>query len=472
MTQLNETQLYSLIQSLTIDDPVLKDLFREFVKRQQIVFNELFEEVAEPPEQANIPLIDPVLDVLVFNYELRPQGIYLTWEQPSLNAILYEIRVGESWENSSRILISSTLSAIVPGRSTNSTHKFWIKAQTLDGRQSVNAKELDVYIPPISTPVLTGSVIDNFALVYWDPVTSAFQLDYYDIYKNGEFFARAYATFLSMPELESGAYNYCIFAVDIFQNRSAAGCKEFVVSQPPDYDLVAVETDELNGWRINVHRDDYLPSLLAVIDTAETWGAYAANGWDTMQDEIDDGYPYWLQPTIAEGQYGTEFDYGTVYNDLVVSVDWNQIQIYPRVEVRCFIQTSIDNITWTDEVETESMFVNALRYLKLRLLFTTQNAGKALLQLFNLRTRLDVKLVLDAGTVFALAADSLGTPAYFRVDFKDVNSITVSADTVNNFSASYSFVDIPDPDGFEVFVYDQNGVRQDCPVSWKARGVI
>lgn len=471
MTQLNETQLYSLIQSLTIDDPVLKDLFREFVKRQQIVFNEIFEEVAEAPPQETIPILDPIADVLVFEYELVSQGIHLTWEQPSLNAILYEIRVGESWENSSRILVSSTLSAIVPGRETNATHKFWIKAQTLDGRQSVNAKELDVLIPAIETPILSGSVIDNFALISWQPCVSSFQLDYYDIYKNGEFFGRTYTTFLTMPELESGTYTYCITAVDIFANRSDPGCKDFLVSQPPDYDLVAIETDELNGWRIRVARDPYLPSLLAVVDIEETWGDYAANGWATMQDEINSGYPYWLQPTISDGEYGTEFDYGTIYNDLVVSVDWNQIQIVPEVTVQCFIQTSIDGITWTDEIETVSMFVVALRYLRLRLYFRSENAGKALLQLFNLRTRLDVKLVLDAGTVFAIKEDVLGTPAYFKVDYKDVNSITVSADSVNNYTATYSFVDIPSPEGFEVFVFDKDGVRQDCPVSWKARGV-
>ena len=471
MTQLNETQLYSLIQSVKIDDPVLKDLLREFVKRQQVVYNEIFEEVVEAPPQELIPLLEPVLDVLIFNYELRPQGIYLTWEQPSLNAILYEIRVGESWENSSRVLISSTLSAIVPGRATNATHKFWIKAQALDGRQSLNAKELDVLIPAISTPVLTGSVIDNFALVYWEPVTSSFQLDYYDIYKNGVFFARSYTTFLSIPELESGNYTYCVTAVDIFANRSAQGCKVFAISQPPDYDLVAIETDELNGWRIRVYRDPEMPSLFAVVDIEETWGDYAANGWATMQDEIDDNYPYWLQPTISDGEYGTEFDYGAVYNDIVVTIDWNQIQIVPEVTVQCFIQTSIDGITWTAEIETTSMFVVAMRYLRLRLYFRSENAGRALLQLFNLRSLLDVKLVLDAGTVFALAADTLGTPAYFNVDYKDVNSITVSADSVNNYSATYSFVDIPEPEGFEVFVFDVDGNRVDCPVSWKARGV-
>jgi len=475
VTQLNESQLYALIQSVQITDPVLKDLLREFVKRQEVVFDKLFDPIPSVPPQVDAPIPVKVADVLIFNYELIKLGIRLTWEQPSLNAILYEIRVGNSWEDSTRVIVTSTLQAIVPGMATDATHKFWIKAQSLTGEQSENAKELDVLIPAISTPSLTGSVIDNFAMVSWDPCISAFQLDYYEVYKDGNFVGRTYTTFLTIPELESGTYNYCVTAVDIYLNKSQPGCKSFVVSQPPDYDLAALETDDLNGWRIRVHRDAIKPSLFAVLNIEETWGEYAANGWATMQDEIDSGYPYWLQPTVMTGEYGTEFDYGTVYNDLIVSVDWNQVQIVPLVTVQCFIQTSIDGISWTDEIETQSIFVVALRYARIRLLFTSKNAGKALLELFNLRTRLDVKLVIDAGTVLALAADALGTPAYFRIPFKDVNSITVSAESVNNYTATYSFVDIPSPTGFEVYAWGMGAggtvERKDCPVSWKARGV-
>jgi len=96
---------------------------------------------------------------------------------------------------------------------------------------------------------------------------------------------------------------------------------------------------------------------------------------------------------------------------------------------------------------------------------------KALYRLYNLRSRLDVKLEIDSGSIQAEAADVGGTPVLFNKAFKAVNSITVSVESNIERRIVYDFVSIPNPTVFYVYVYDTSGSRVDAIVSWKARGV-
>jgi hypothetical protein len=96
---------------------------------------------------------------------------------------------------------------------------------------------------------------------------------------------------------------------------------------------------------------------------------------------------------------------------------------------------------------------------------------EALLQLYNLRARLDVKYEMDSGVVEAEATDVSGTPVLLNKPFKDVDSITLSVESITEQKAVYDFVDIPNPTGFSVYVFDAAGVRVDATVSWIVRGV-
>ncbi len=371
MTSLNESQLYQLIQSVQLTDPVLKDLLREFVKRQQVVYAELFPSDSVVADQENIPGTTVVGEVTGFTYTLLPLGIKFEWDRPS-NGVLFEIRKGSTWESSSRQLVTSTESAVLDGQ-TIGTHRYWIKAQALDGSQSENGTFLDVVIPEIGSIIISGSVIDNFVLLSWTIPTSAFRIDYYILTKDGDEFGRSTGTFTPVFENTSGVYQYGVQAVDIFGNLSAVATRDFTVFQPADYVLEAVESDDLSGTRTNVLLDSALPSLLACIDLTETWADYTANGYSTLQDEIDDGLPYWLQPTLANGEYEQIFDYGAVFDGVIVSFDYNYNVINPTVNVDVYLSTSIDGVTYTAETLGVTLYAISLRYLKVRIEFTALN---------------------------------------------------------------------------------------------------
>ena len=96
---------------------------------------------------------------------------------------------------------------------------------------------------------------------------------------------------------------------------------------------------------------------------------------------------------------------------------------------------------------------------------------EALLQLYNLRARLDVKYEMDSGVVEAESTDAGGTPVIFNKEFKDVSSITLSVESTVEQKAVYDFVDVPNPTGFTVYVFNASGTPIDATVSWIVRGV-
>jgi len=371
VTQLNESQLFAMIQSVQVEDPVLKNLLQEFVRRFQIVALELFppEErpiTEEPPEQIIIP------DVINFRYELLPLGIRFDWDRPSADTYLFEIKKGDTWEDGSRQIVTTTLSAILEGQSVG-THRYWIKGFGLDGTESVNATPLDVIIPPLGDMVLTGTVVDNFVLLQWTEPTSAFKIDYYIVIRDGTQIGEQQGTFTTLFQNAGGTYTYAVRAVDIFGNVSNDATIDLVVSQPPDYVILDIFTDDFTGTRVNTYRDYNIPSLFASLSSTETWQEYADNGYATMQDEIDDSLPYWLQPTISSGSYERVVDFGSILEGIICNVLWSYHEIVPSTNVRCFISSSEDGVVFTDPVETKSIFLASFQYIKVRFEFNAVN---------------------------------------------------------------------------------------------------
>jgi hypothetical protein len=91
---------------------------------------------------------------------------------------------------------------------------------------------------------------------------------------------------------------------------------------------------------------------------------------------------------------------------------------------------------------------------------------------FGFKVNLDVKRELDSGEIAALAADVGGTEVTFNKAFKDIDSITLAVAGVVPRTALYDFVDIPNPTGFKISVFDSAGGRVNATVSWKARGIV
>lgn len=95
-----------------------------------------------------------------------------------------------------------------------------------------------------------------------------------------------------------------------------------------------------------------------------------------------------------------------------------------------------------------------------------------LIRITNIQVTLAVKKEVDSGFGEALAADTTGTIFYFNKSFKDIDSITVTANSTTERICVVDFVDVANPTQFKVLVFDKNGTRQDATVRWIARGIV
>ena len=344
-----------------------------------------------------------------------------------------------------------------------------IKTINSNGDYSVEETKVEVIVPPIGGLVITATVIDNNVLLSWTKPTTTFNIDYYEITKNGSVIGQNRSTFFVTFETVSGTYTYGVTAIDIAGNESDESTIAAEVRQPPDFDLIAQLVDDLSGTKVNTVIQD--GRLLANINLTETWADhFFNNGWTTIQDQIDDGFPIYIQPTPTTGSYERVFDFGAIFDDVIINLIWNQNQIAGATTVSSTIAVSDDNITYTTPVSGRSLFTPSARYVKAKITFTGAT-GAALLELFGFAIALNVKSEVDSGHVNADKDDVGGTVVLFNKAFKDVNSITITADSTEPIYPIYDFVDIPNPTSFKVLIYDSSGNRVDYLISWKARGI-
>jgi len=462
---------------------ILKEILRDVNKDVQLIYQTI-----APLEQAIRPIIggggtglSP--EPLNFVGQVQLNGIHLSWEAPNASARLYEIRrSGELiWDSASFVTRTPSLSILLDPLPSGS-YFFLIKTIDTFGNYSPNFASLTITIISPGKPVVTAAVIDNNVLLNWTVPTTSFTIDRYRIYRNDNLYGALRATFVSTFETVAGDYTYGVEAIDIAGNVSEIGEVTTTVNTPPDYQLLDTKISGLNGTKFNVVRSN-TPSLIACVDTNITWQQHFVNrSWNTPQDQINAGYPIYIQPTLTTGWYEEIIDYGIEIQNTIVTVTYQLIQIVPEVTVLVKLSYSSDGVVYTALPVGPSQFVPIFRYLKMRLEFTG-SSDKALAECTVLTTTLDVKREVDGGEVIAYAGgihnvDGLpvdhtnGTPVKFNKLFKDVNSITATCDSIEPITIIYDFVDIPNPVGFKVFALDSTGNRVTYLVSWKARGVV
>ena len=312
-------------------------------------------------------------------------------------------------------------------------------------------------------------------LLRWTEPDASFDIDYYELFKNGVSIGYNDGNFAALFETSAGNYNYGIIAYDMAGNASPISTILVGVNQPPDFELFNTFVSTFPGTLVNAYRDSALPSLLAPVDVTQTWLThFSSHSWTTIQDQINAGYPIYAQPTPTTGSYEEIINYGAVINNIIANVTYNFAYNDSNHPVTIVIKMSgsTDGTTYSTPVAGAVQFFGSLKFLKLRLEFTGSD-DKAFVSIYNLTVKLDVKRDLDSGTINALASDVGGTLVTFNKIFKDIDSITLSTKSVTQpITAIYDFVDAPNPTSFRVYAFDSTGNRVSYLVTWKARGII
>ena len=363
-------RIKSLITGLQRTQPHIYEAFSAITKaldKLDINLEFIKSELAAVPG-AGLPIAP---SVKIFTYELTRRNVILRWEQPDLSIFHYEIRKGgTTWENSSHLLTTATLSAVFDPLPLGVT-RYWIKGIDFDGNVSETALPLDVSIPAIGAFNLSGIVIDNNVLLNWTIPDSTFDIAYYSVYRGATLIGRQDGTFAIVFETVGGTYTYRVIPVDWAGNIGPESAISVTVRQPPDFDLISQGIDDLSGTKVNTLI--YEGRLLCNVKLAETWlQHFETNSWTTIQQQINAGYPIYIQPTPNPGSYTRVFDFGGIFNDVIVNLSWNQNPIAGIMNVSSKISTSVDGITYTTPVVARSIFGESLRYVKVEITFTGQ----------------------------------------------------------------------------------------------------
>lgn len=500
----------ALIRGLQIKDPKLFDALR--LLNQQV--GDITLKLAPLVRQAlGLVELNPPPPIGVTNFRAISTGdtVRFDWDQVGFVPLMYEVREGtiafsedkwiryQTFGEETPWWDLATPSAKVPWytpilandwdsadfrfRTTNfnaniapllqGDHLFLLKALDSSGSYSIETLTTRFVVTQISTVIITKNIIDNNVLLYWAPPTSIFNIAKYKLYKDGIWKAETGATFAAFFELVPGTYTYSIIAVDVAGNLGIETFITAFVNQPPDFALQDSRVSSLNGTRVNVVLEGG-PRLLCNWLATTFQAHFTSRSWLTPRNQMDAGYPIYIQPSNTTGSYEEVFDYGAVFSNVIVTITWNLNILTPAsaVNILARMAGSTDNVTYSAFTNGSSQFFPSFRYLKLRLEFTGAD-NKALIELYNLTINLNVKREMDGGEVFAPLTDVNGTQVFFTKPFKDIESITCTVKSVKEpYMVIYNFVDIPNPLYFFVFVFDTAGNRATKTVEWKARGIV
>ena len=464
----SDTTVKGLIERIKPVNPSLYEVLNRFATH----INALDKSIAEVRSEISaVPVtgLAIAVDVVVFDYTITRRNIRLTWEQPDPSIQSYEIRYGSSWDLAERVLITSTTSAVFDPLPIG-THTYLIKGIDVLGNTSTNATSLTFNIIGPGTVIISSQTFGSNVLLYWSEPTTEFDINYYVIEKGGIELARFTGTFANLLELSGGTFDYTIYAVDIAGNVGAENTITVTVAPPTDFELQDELVSSFSGTKVNAVVDNN--RLIAPVELAETWAQhFTNNGWTTIQNQIDAGYPLYIQPVPLTASYEETFDFGTIYTNTVISVSYLSNVIFGSVIIGIELEFSDDGMSWSSPITGLVTFVESVRYVRVTVNFTASD-DTDLMEFYEFRITVNVHREIDSGYDIAVSSDTDGTEFLFNKQFKDVDSITLTTDTTEPVVAIYEFDDIPNPTSFFVKAFDSSGKRITFPLSWKARGIV
>jgi sulfur carrier protein ThiS len=323
---------------------------------------------------------------------------------------------------------------------------FLIKTVDFNGNKSSGYTLNANLSVPNSANNYRASVIDNNVMLYWTLPTKTSLPIRHALIKKGANWDTAVLVgeksgeFTTINEPQGGTFTYWIALVDTDGNESAPISLTAKVSEPPDFIFFGSQDSTFTGTLTSAYLEN--ATVIIPVNTTESWQDHFANqspAWATIQDQIDAGYPIYIQPANLDGNYQEVFDFGTILasSRITVSVGGEIVAGSPATSVN--IDTSDDNITWATNEGVTEIFATLFRYVRVTVKVTGDDLSVYKLESLNVRA--DAKQITDSGKVSAVSTDPSGTIVNFNKTFIDVESITATAASTNANIVVYDFKD-------------------------------
>ena len=305
----------------------------------------------------------------------------LNWTTPtSLFSIdSYEIAYGSP----STLYASRTVISTVKGLSYQSkitwsgNRKFWVTAIDVAGNYG-SPSEVSLSIsPPSAVNSLTVEVLDQNVLLRWqEPTIHTVPIDYYKVSKGAVFdtsvlLGQHSGTFSAIFEMAGGTYTYWVVAVDTAGNIGTPLNISAIVRGPVDFVLLETGDPDNSTPFINPNTGtgdnftDLLGQLLMPIDDDETWSDhFINNSYDDIQDAIDDGLTYFIQPVPTTASWERVLDYGATVTSALITLDFARVNFDGTPTLVTQVGYSSDNVSYT-MVTGQQVFATNFRYVKI-----------------------------------------------------------------------------------------------------------
>lgn len=333
------------------------------------------------------------------NYSLNSASVSITVTAPTLpgatsafagpNIVIdWEDAIGGSWAIdgytiyegdvfASSVIVAFAKSTIFSEKVTwLGLRRYWIEPRDIFGNVGA-AFSLDINVlAPNKVTNFSPTVSDNNVLLRWTaPAASTLPVEYYIVRRGDEYLTSTVigsftGTFCAIFELASGQYTYWVEAVDTAGNHGAAAFVTTAVLEPPDYELKADVTFTNGDTLLNVLERD--GRIIGPVNTSRTWAQhFIVSGWSTPRDQIDAGFPYFIQPTRDYGRWEKIYDLGTTLNNVLIHLSFNRQDLVGAQPLTYKIGYSTDAVSYTEASDVFGVLASAVRYIRIRLDFGT-----------------------------------------------------------------------------------------------------
>jgi hypothetical protein len=221
----------------------------------------------------------------------------LSWTTPtgSLPISEYEIVRGASNTLVTRVSANSY------SFKTNWSGAEILKITAIDIAGNTSAQQsVTLTINAPSAPTVRPEVLDNNILLRWTPGTGTLPVVSTEI-RRGSTFATATllqsvdATFATFFEFQAGIYTYWLVNIDSAGNYGTPVSTTVDVSQPPDFVLQTDYDSLFTGTETLVLEAE--GKLYFGVNPSQTYEQhFTSEGFTSPQDQINAGYPFFLQP--------------------------------------------------------------------------------------------------------------------------------------------------------------------------------
>ena len=314
-------------------------------------------------------------NVTGLDHSFTENGVLFTWDRlTTIDVNSYQLKHGgATWEDATP-LSKVDSDSYEWGWRTAGNYIIRIKAVDFLGLESLEDTTLLMTITYPQKPTnLRSQTIHNQVLLFWECVKGSFPIKEYQIYKDAVLVGTVGGTFISMFESAGGTYVYTVLPVDTALNEGESESISVYMDEPFGLVLGQEEGLTLSGGEFDhALYDPDIPGILMPVDIASSYDDFM-DDWASWQLKIDDGYPRWLQPSLAAGEWLSDtIDIGEVIPSSRIILTPTTTVLVAGCTVTFYIQYSLNGEDWTEVEGTQTMATN-FRYFRVRI--TATQAG-------------------------------------------------------------------------------------------------